>query len=381
MPFFMRSHRCHSELSFSGVAWLLLSASLWALGLARADGLLTSLMSLALLLLPFARWQGRRSLRALSVEWQMPTRAMVGRALPLRAILHLRRAIRIRNLHLIVHLPNNPPHRISLPQFIGARSITHDEHVVPQGRGSQELLRFDITSDFPWGWWQHRIAMEQTHSLCICPQVLVPPITIESGQWHDDISDFHQSHDRADGEWRGLREWRAGDALKHLHLAASARSLARGQGLMVAEHDRPGNAPSQVVVMFHSFATDRTIIRPESFERGLSLLAGTLRHLVNQQVPACLVADFDGWCEQPCTQPSELQHLFERFARVQRAAQTEWHDWQQAQKSIDPQAQLWIISDMPTQAWQRGILPRRSPVRLIDTTKKARAFSTKGGRS
>jgi uncharacterized protein (DUF58 family) len=358
--------------------WLLCCLSLWGLGLARGDGLLTSLMSLAILLVPWARWHGLRALRGLSIEWQLPSRGMVGRPLPLRAQLTQAPGRVARGVRLELSLPAAPPHSIALPDLAGGSSLMIEETIRPQHRGVQETLRTDLLADSPWGWWRQRITHQQAHSLRMVPQILTPTTLIEQNHSREEESGIDHPHARARGEWRGLREWRAGDSLKHLHPAASARSLARGQGLMVAEHDAPSTAPAQVVVMFHSFATDRAIIRPEPFERALSLLAGTLRFWVEQQIPTTLVADFDAWCEYPCHHPRDFQELLDRLATVKRAPHTEWHDWQSAQKSLDPQACLWLISDMPVTSWQRGILPRHAPTHIIDTTKKTRSHRRKG---
>jgi uncharacterized protein (DUF58 family) len=364
-----------SELTTRGAVWLLVAICLWTLGLARADGLLTSLMTIALALVPWARWHGRRVLQGLNIEWQMPARAMVDRPLALRGIIHQGRAMAAHNLRLVLFFPSNQQHELTCDYLAGGDSTVIEESFQPLRRGVQDSLPYQILSTFPWGWWQHCLSGHQAQRLRVIPAVRSSSPLLAMGLSHEQRAASHLLQTQADGEWRGLREWRAGDALKRLHLAASTRSLARGQGLMVSDHDHPATAPNHVVVLFHSFASDRALIRDEPFERALSVLVGTLRYLLAQQVPASLVADFDAWCESPCMKSSDFQELLDRFACVKRAAQTEWHDWQEAQRSIDPTAQLWMISDMPPHTWQRGILPRKAPVQILDISKKPRAFS------
>lgn len=364
-----------SELTTRGAVWLLVATSLWTLGLARADGLLTSLMTIALVLVPWARWHGRRALQGLHIEWQMPARAMVDRPLALRGVIHQRRDIASHDLRMVLFFPSNQQHELRCDVLAGGDATVIEETFQPLRRGVQESLPYQVLSAFPWGWWQHRLSGHQSQSLRVVPAIRASSPHLAMGLSHEQRAASHALPTQADGEWRGLREWRAGDALTRLHLAASTRSLARGQGLMVSDHDHPATAPNHVVVMFHSFASDRALIRAEPFERALSVLAGTLRELLAQKIPASIVADFDAWCEYPCRKSSDFHELLDRFAGVKRATQTEWHDWQEAQRSIDPTAQLWMISDMPSDAWQRGILPRKVPVQILDISKKPRAFS------
>lgn len=369
-----------SELTTSGALWLLACISLWALGMARADGLLCSLMALALALLGWARWSGRQRLRGLTVQWQSPARAMVGTPLVLRGSIQQTQHQSAQDVHVHLTLPAGQSHEFQVAEIPARDTHTIEQTIHPQRRGTQEVLTYQLISDFPWKWWRHRTTQHQELRLLIVPQVRNYSYAFALGLPSLEHAAYHHQPLRSGGEWRGLREWRAGDALRYLHPAASTRSLARGQGLVVVDHDDPSSAPIHVVVMFHSFATDRTLIRAEPFERALSVLAGALRFLLHQKIPTTLLADFDAWCEYPCNKPSDWLELLDRFATIHRSSHTEWHDWQEAQKSIPPHAHLWMISDMPVAAWKRGILPREKPVHLIDISKKPRTFTQQATR-
>ena len=126
-----------------------------------------------------------------------------------------------------------------------------------------------------------------------------------------------------------MRAWRSGDSARRIHASATSRMLARGMEPVVTEWDPPGYYPRRVVVLFHSHGTDRTLIRPELFERALSLVCGTLDHLLRMGIPAVLKADFLSWSEMECRSRKELAECFALLARVRRYGQTEAHDIQE----------------------------------------------------
>ena len=106
------------------------------------------------------------------------------------------------------------------------------------------------------------------------------------------------------------------------------------------------------------------------FEKALSYLCGTLRTLWQQSIPATLVADFDGWLEHSCRSRKELTSILERLARVRRQSSTELHEFQQAQRMLEPDSSLIVISDMPVADWRSALVERRMPTLSIAVNPK-----------
>jgi uncharacterized protein (DUF58 family) len=270
-----------------------------------------------------------------------------------------------RDLSAHLQLPGRGTHVCEFESVTaGASEVLNDFFDLPH-RGELLALPYRLESEFPLGLWNHSLTGSIDHRLCVYPRPLVSKKLSIPGVWRDATALAGATYGAMAGEIRGLRPWRSGDSLKRIHPAASARAYARGTGLIVAETDPPGFFPQHVTVLFHSYAGDRAIIRPEMFEKALSYLCGTLRSLWQQSIPATLVADFDGWLEHPCRSRKDLATILENLARVQRQQGTELHEFQHAQRMLEPDSSLIVISDMPTADWRSALVPRRMPSLLI----------------
>jgi hypothetical protein len=125
--------------------------------------------------------------------------------------------------------------------------------------------------------------------------------------------------------------------------------------MMVCESEPPGFRPVKCAVLFHSFGADGGLIRPDRFEKALSLAAGTLRHLHSQGIPARWIADFNDWKPQSAGARTQVAACLENMARAVRAAGTEAHDLQAALAEIGEDEMRIVISDLPTQAWRAAL--------------------------
>jgi hypothetical protein len=149
--------------------------------------------------------------------------------------------------------------------------------------------------------------------------------------------------------------------------------------LVVRELDPPGFHPREAVVLFHSFGSDRALIRPDRFERALSLAWGALRHFQGLGIPVRLMADFDGWKARPAGNRRQLGVCGELLARARRAAGTEAHEVQAILSSLDESTGVLILSDMPLASWKSSLGPA-GPRVMVDVTRyEARARPARAG--
>jgi uncharacterized protein (DUF58 family) len=220
-----------------------------------------------------------------------------------------------------------------------------------------ENHRLRVISDFPFGLFEAVTVLEVRHPLWVLPRPIVPRELPFRGAVLDASDSLGRATGESPGEPRGLRPWRHGDSPRRMIWSATLRSLARGGGLVVRESDPPGLRPLRCVVVFHSFGTDGGLIRPDCFERAISLTAGTLVHLQSQGISARLIADFDDWKSHVCQSRMQLDACMEVLTRARRVAGTEAHDLQNALAEIDPDDGLIVISDMPPPAWRHVLLP------------------------
>lgn len=355
-----------SELSQRGAVVLAGAALAFIIGIARTDGALASIGLLLALLVPLTRWLGKKNLRHLRLHCQAASRAMAGQPFP--ALLEMRSEPSGGAAHAIevcIQLPGGSRHVCAFDRIHAGSIATRQEFFALPQRGELRELPYRLDSEFPLGLWKHSRPGVIAHSLCVYPRPLVSKKLSIPGLWREAAVTAGASIASAAGDIRGLRPWRAGDSLKRIHPAASVRAYARGTGLIVAETDPPGFSPRHVTVLFHSYAGDRAIIRPELFERALSYLCGTLRTLCQQAIPTTLTADFDGWIEHSCRNRKELTAVLEHLARVRRQEGTELHELQRAQLLLDGHSSLIVISDMPPDTWRSAMISREMPTLVL----------------
>jgi len=128
--------------------------------------------------------------------------------------------------------------------------------------------------------------------------------------------------------------------------------LAQGHTLRVREFDPPGLLPNEAVVIFHSFSSEREMMREDTFERAVSLAAGTVAYLRNLNIRATFVADFMNWNPLLTHTRSQYYEYLSILADSQRAIGTELHELQSAIDGVLDIQQLIIVSDMPADVWQ-----------------------------
>lgn len=352
-----------------GIGMVLIIAGFW-----RIDGVLAALGVASWCLLGLAAGVGRANLSRLRVTLQAPEKTVAGAHFPLHLGLENPRPF-LDAFAVAMELEMPGKTRLGgRAAWIAAGSAADlDLRVSLPERAAVDRHPLRLKSGFPLGLFETLRTLDVEHPLLVFPRPVVPRGLRAPGVLADASPQEGASAGEAAGEPRGLRPWRPGDSPRRIHWPASIRARAAGAGPVVREADPPGFNPRSCVVLFHSFGADRSLIRPDRFERALSLAAGALRHLHGLGVPALLVADFDGWKEHPAATRAQLAVCQEVLARAKRAAGTEAHDLQAAAARAGHEQSLIVISDMPVAGWQ-PVLPKRAlpPLALEPTRREGR---------
>ena len=108
------------------------------------------------------------------------------------------------------------------------------------------------------------------------------------------IDGYHQtSHAAMQNEFAGLREYRHGDGLKHIHWSATARH----QELIVREYDSH-DRQHYLVILDCSHGSDVGEAPESSFEYAVTIAASILKYAIEQRIGLHLIAQ--------CSHPLEI---------------------------------------------------------------------------
>ena len=343
------------------------SAVLLAAGVLRIDGAMAALAVAGFLLLGLAWLAGRANLGKLDVDLDTPARVFAGAVFPMRLTLRNRRLwLDAFSVRIDLDLPGGAT-AASLARWTpaGSASDVSLRATVP-ARGRVRTHHLRLSSAFPLGLFRFQRAQLATAPMLVFPRPVTPIEMLAAGVLLDAAQLEGASPGNAPGEPRGLRPYRAGDSPKHIHWPATLRARARGGTPVVRENDPPGFHPRHAHIVFHSFGAERELIRPDRFERALSLAAGTLRHLHSLAIPATFTADFNHWRDLPSRSRAQLSDCLESIADALRAPDTEIHDLQAVVSRIPRSRTLIILSDMPADTWHPHLPPRSLPPLVVD---------------
>lgn len=350
-----------------GVGVALLIAGLW-----RVDGVLASLGVAVGVLLVISRILAKLNPAPLEVSLQCPEKVQAGVNFPLILTLaNPRRWLDTFGVRVDVHLAAHTRTGGRATWIAAGSAADLELRVSVPSRCRVLNHRVRLVSDFPFGFFEVVKISEIRQPLWVLPRPIVPRGVWFRGGVLDATDSEGSTAGESPGEPRGLRPWRHGDSPRRMIWPATLRSVARGGGLVVRESDPPGFRPLRCVVVFHSFGTDGGLIRPDRFERAVSIVAGTLGQLQAQGIAARLVADFHDWKAHPCQTRAQLAACMELLAEARRASGTEAHDLQAALVEVGDDEGLIVISDMPVATW-RSALPSRNQSAFIPEQPAAR---------
>jgi len=335
-----------------GAVFLASSLALICVGLLNIDGPLLTLGLLGLSLLVLSWIIGRRNLASLEISLKTPERVFADQAFDLH-IHFINRRLFFDAFQLKLEFQLAGVAKIyTQARWVTARSSASVKlrGSIPN-RGATSQHPYVLSSSFPLGLFKHQRVHPAHQEVLVFPKAITPHEFFSTGEFDESWEGRGLRQGDSTGEPRGIRRYRPGDPAKRLHWPSTIRSLARGRPPRVREIDPPGLRPRRATVIFHSYGTDRALMRVDHFERSLSLLCGTLRHLKNIGIPATLSADFLAWKSLPCFHAEAWRHILTCLAEASRTMDTEAHDVEAAIKLTSPDESLIIISDMPPESW------------------------------
>lgn len=252
-------------------------------------------------------------------------------------------------------------------------------------RGLRSRQRAWVRSGFPLGLIRFSKSLVVEAETGVYPKAIVPRALALRGYLLDGTPLGVSKRFGGIGEWKGLRERRGGDGLRRIAWAASLRSEAAGGAMLIREDEPPGSQAEGCLVVFHSYGGDGDLIRPDRFEKALSLLCGALGFLVGSGMPVRWIADFNDWEEGVLKTRRQWAGLREGLLTVKRASGTEAHDLIAALGRAREYECVVVISDMPLSSWEgfvpdMRIMPVTVDIRDYDGSRSKRRMAGKGGR-
>lgn len=351
------------SLTPRGAALLGGAIALLVIGILRIDGALIAIGAAGLLLMIVVLIMGRWNLSKLQVAIQAPARVFADTAFDFRmTLMNGRGLLDAHGIQMRLSLSERAQIH-SHSRWTAARSSATSKlrGSIPS-RGAFSTHPCRLSSTFPLGVLEHRLMTSVEKEMLVFPKAIVPKEFFSSGEFDDAWHGEGLQAGDSPGEPRGLRPFRPGDPAKNIHWPATMRALARGRAPRIREMDPPGLRPRRATVIFHSYGTDGTLIRTDYFERALSLLCGTLRHLRGIGIPASLSADFTSWKTMPTFQSSAWRETLTILARAERTADTEAHDLIASIQATPEEDALIIISDMQPEGWNQALQKRHALV-------------------
>ncbi|MES2981437.1 MAG: DUF58 domain-containing protein [Verrucomicrobiota bacterium] len=352
-----------------GVIFAGVGLAFFAVGMWRVDGVMAAMGISAWVLLALVWWMGVRNLKELTLVYRGPRRVEVAKGFDAKLELHC--GARLMDGFLIdfgVGLMGEKE-VCGRVLWLGSNSSAMLVRWVSlKHRGLKLEQKAWIRSSFPLGLLAFRIEMPVSAEIGVVPVGRVPRELGFSGFLSDGAPLGGSKQFGGVGDWKGLREWRSGDAVRKIAWAASMRSQASGGGLLVRQEEPPGSNAEACAVVFHSFGTDRNLIRPDRFERGLSLLCGVAGSLLGNGIPVRVFADFWDWEPMEVNSRRGLALLKEGLILAKRAEWTEAHNLLEVFSQVKSRECMIIISDMPMSSW-KALVPQSAlnPV-VVDIT-------------
>jgi uncharacterized protein (DUF58 family) len=369
--------------TWRGVILGALGFSLFMVGMWRVDGVMAAMGMAVAALFGVAFVLGWMNLRSLALAYHGSSRVEAGKGFPGKLILSNGSGFS-DSLWIEFGIDLMGEAAVSGKVFwiAGGGAAEVEGRPVLRTRGLRSEQRGWVRSGFPMGLMSFSKKLTVGAEIGVLPKPVVPRALALQGYLLDGAPLGGSKHFGGIGEWKGLRERRGGDGLRRIAWAASLRSEAAGGAILVREDEPPGSQAEGCLVVFHSYGGAGDLIRPDRFEKALSLFCGALGHLLDCGMPVRWIADFNGWEEGVLKTRRQLAGVREGLLKVKRASGTEAHDLIAALGRAREQECVVVVSDMPSSGWD-GFVPELAiaPV-LVDIRDYdgSRRKNGKGGR-
>lgn len=334
-------------------------------GLLRVDGVLLALGLAAMLVCGLAWGLARWNVRGLEARISGPVMVRAGEAFRLEVALTNRKHwLFSSGLRVTVGLAGDTEAVCEVPWLGGGTEARGEPRGVADRRGAVGGLDYRIESEFPLGLWKVTRTGRVVQPMKVLPRSWPPGGLLRAGVLDEATGEAAAAGREFSGVLRGLREFRAGDGAREIAWPASLRWRARGRGLLVRQWDPPGNRSRERTVLFHSHGGEGELIRPDRFERALSLAWGCLEFFQGRGIEVVWRADFEEWMPRRIRTRAELGKLGEALAAARRHGATERHELE-GRVAAATEGETVIFSDMPAASWT-GPWGDDERVRVID---------------
>ena len=253
--------------------------------------------------------------------------------------------------------------RIQAPWIRAGSSVEIESptRLVRRGKANRSGCR--ATSSFPFGLFRCQRELEHPMDLTILPRAVLPR-ELEQQMEIEHLEGTDEGHYVPDwaGDFSGVRDYQAGDPVKSIHWAASARS----RELKVRERDRP--VPRKFFIVFHSFCPPNQPIQPESFDYSMDLLSGLLSYCQLRQIPLELVPSFNEWKPIVVDDPRDILEPLMLLATARHRPDRNLDEVIRALRGINPGDRVYVVSDTPVRLWWRRLPDLPCVVTAMDNT-------------
>ncbi len=350
-----------------GVAVICIALVLALAGLFSRDGALMTLGFGGLLLAGACFFLAPLNLRDLELRVRAPRRFHATRSVGIEAeLFNGRRILDAYHVQITMRFPQRVEHGGYADWTpAGSVSLLSGRLSIPVRANASEV-GCEFFSAFPLGLFEARRTVSVSCPMLVYPRLITPLELLVDGSQPDLMPMAGVAAGNAFGEPRGIRPYQPGDRANQIHQPATARSLARGHGLRVRAYDPPGFHPQCCRIVYHSFAEVGELIRFDRFERGLSLVAGTLAYFQSIYTKVTLQAEFTDWLRRPCENRTQYFECLALLAEIGRPVRTEAGQLAKILQGVPIDERLIVISDSPPENWAELIPTARKEAIVVD---------------
>ncbi|MCG8599091.1 MAG: DUF58 domain-containing protein [Verrucomicrobiales bacterium] len=308
-----------------------------------------------------ARYLASRHLEGLSIERSLPARAWTNRRFAVEAILS-NTGMTARNFIFQDPLAvgNHPP----VVELESGEKTTLSYAARCSRRGQVVVENWTAQSGWPLNWFESRrsgkFSHRESNSILVLPDPWLPP------RLRDHVDGLLVSASPWTGvpepasEFRYLREFRGGDAVRKIHWPAS---LKTGE-LLVRETEPPRPLPTRYGILLHSFSPGGELVTPESFETVLRITAGLLYRFRNAGIEIVFQAFPDESAR--LRHREDFDRALDELALLRRKPVSELSLIESRPGAFQNCDEVFVISDCSRELWENELSAAMSVAHCVD---------------